>query len=102
MSVRDLLSPFTAWKNLFRERDTGQHQSCATRSIDRPGERYRGFHQNDIDKCIGCGTCEAICQNAAIDMVPVRRYRDQDGDSGCARASTMAAAAGARCAWTSA
>ncbi|MGD8276118.1 MAG: FAD-dependent oxidoreductase, partial [Thiohalocapsa sp.] len=50
---------------------------------ERPGApRYRGFHQNDIEKCIGCGTCEAICQNAAIDMVPVDGLTARDGDSG--------------------
>ena len=38
----------------------------------RPGApRYRGWHINDVEKCIGCGTCSAICQNEAIDMVPV-------------------------------
>lgn len=80
MSVRDLLSPFTAWKNLFRE----------PVSIEDPfnrkaSERYRGFHQNDIARCIGCGTCEAICQNGAIDMLPVEgvdEVRAKPGDSG--------------------
>ncbi len=32
-------------------------------------ERYRGFHLNDHNKCIGCGTCSRICDNAAIRMV---------------------------------
>ena len=77
MSVRDLLSPFTAWKNLFRE----------PVSIEDPlnreaAHRYRGFHQNDVEKCIGCGTCETICQNGAIDMVPVAGIDTQQGDSG--------------------
>ena len=45
-------------------------------------DRYRGFHKNEIDKCIGCGTCEEICQNAAIDMVPVEGKETKDGDSG--------------------
>ena len=35
-----------------------------------------------MDKCIGCGTCETICQNAAIDMVPVEGEDAKDGDSG--------------------
>lgn len=34
-------------------------------------ERYRGFHLNDWDKCIGCGTCSEICDNHAIRMVHV-------------------------------
>ncbi len=32
---------------------------------------YRGFHLNDMEKCIGCGTCQKICDNAAITMVAV-------------------------------
>jgi glutamate synthase (NADPH/NADH) small chain len=77
MSVRDVLSPFTAWKNLFRE------PVSIKDPFNRPAsERYRGFHKNDIEKCIGCGTCEAICQNAAIDMVPAEGIETRPGDSG--------------------
>ena len=32
---------------------------------------YRGFHINDLDKCIGCSSCQKICDNAAITMVEV-------------------------------
>ena len=77
MSVRDLLSPFVAWKNVFRD------PVSIKDPFNRPGSaRYRGFHQNAIDKCIGCGTCETICQNAAIDMVPVDGIDATQGDSG--------------------
>jgi glutamate synthase (NADPH/NADH) small chain len=34
-------------------------------------ERYRGFHLNDWDLCIGCGTCESICDNRAIRMIRI-------------------------------
>jgi glutamate synthase (NADPH/NADH) small chain len=34
-------------------------------------ERYRGFHVNDWEKCIGCSTCQKVCDNAAITMVKV-------------------------------
>jgi glutamate synthase (NADPH/NADH) small chain len=78
MSVRNILSPFTAWKYLFRDPVTIRDPLT-----ERPGaERYRGFHRNDIDKCIGCGTCEAICQNGAIDMVPTPALEARQGDSG--------------------
>ncbi|MEJ2620145.1 MAG: FAD-dependent oxidoreductase [Candidatus Thiodiazotropha sp.] len=78
MSVNNILSPFTAWKYLFRD-----PVSIRDPLTERPGaERYRGFHRNDIEKCIGCGTCEAICQNGAIDMVPVAGQDAQQGDSG--------------------
>ena len=75
MSLRDVLSPYTAWKHAFETPVTIKDP------IGREAaERYRGFHQNDIAKCIGCGSCEAICQNAAIDMVPVSDPKP--GDSG--------------------
>jgi len=77
MSWKDTLYPFTVWKNILKEPVT----------IKKPHERegsarYRGFHTNDLDKCIGCGTCEEICQNAAIDLVPVEGRQAKPGDSG--------------------
>jgi glutamate synthase (NADPH/NADH) small chain len=78
MGIRNILSPFTAWKYLFRDPVT-IHDPLT----DRPGSpRYRGFHQNDMKKCIGCGTCEVICQNGAIDMVPVEGIETTKEDSG--------------------
>jgi glutamate synthase (NADPH/NADH) small chain len=77
MSLKDILSPFTAWKHVVKSPVTIKDP------FTREGaERYRGFHKNEIDKCIGCGTCEDICQNAAIDMVPVEGIETKDGDSG--------------------
>ncbi|GKY87329.1 FAD-dependent oxidoreductase [Sinisalibacter aestuarii] len=74
-SLRDVLSPFTAWKHVIETPVTIKNP------IGREAaDRYRGFHQNDTDKCIGCGSCEDICQNAAIDMIPVDNPKD--GDSG--------------------
>jgi glutamate synthase (NADPH/NADH) small chain len=32
---------------------------------------YRGFHLNDWETCIGCSTCQKVCDNAAITMVKV-------------------------------
>ncbi len=75
MSLRDVLSPYTAWKHAFETPVT------IVDPLNREAaDRYRGFHQNDIAKCIGCGSCEVICQNAAIDMVPVSDPKP--GDSG--------------------
>jgi glutamate synthase (NADPH) small chain len=76
MNLKDILSPFYVWKRAFEK-----PYSLNTLREARPGsERCRGFHKNDIDKCIGCGTCAEICQNATIDMVPVKEAKD--GDSG--------------------
>ncbi|PLX03089.1 MAG: oxidoreductase [Marinilabiliales bacterium] len=78
MSLGDTLKPFSAWKHLFKE-----PLSVKKPLTERPGaDRYRGFHKNEIDKCIGCGTCEDICQNAAIDLVPVEGIDTKEGDSG--------------------
>ncbi len=75
--INDILSPFTAWKHLIRVPLT------IKKPLEREGaDRYRGFHKNEIDKCIGCGTCEDICQNAAIDLVPVEGIETKHGDSG--------------------
>jgi glutamate synthase (NADPH/NADH) small chain len=32
---------------------------------------YRGFHLNDWEVCIGCGTCASICDNHAIRMLDI-------------------------------
>jgi len=46
---------------------------------------YRGFHVNDWTKCVGCSTCQKVCDNAAITMVripgleadPIKGIRDE-------------------------
>ncbi len=42
-------------------------------------ERYRGFHINDWDKCIGCGTCAEICDNDAIRMIEIPSIEAEPG-----------------------
>jgi glutamate synthase (NADPH/NADH) small chain len=32
---------------------------------------YRGFHVNDWEKCIGCSTCQKVCDNDAITMIRI-------------------------------
>jgi len=78
MKLKDILSPFTAWNNIVKSPVTVRKPLT-----ERPGSpRYRGFHKNDIQTCIGCGTCEEICENKAIDMVPVEDIEPGKGDSG--------------------
>ncbi len=76
--LKDLISPFTAWGNIIKNpvtiKDPVREKTGAP--------RYRGFHKNDVETCIGCGTCEEICQNAAIDLVPVEGIQSKNGDSG--------------------
>ena len=48
-------------------------------------DRYRGFHYNELDDCIGCGNCSTICMNAAIDMVELAaefNIKQEKGNSG--------------------
>lgn len=78
MSLKDIISPIYVWKRAFSKAFTTKKPL-----EERPGaKRYRGFHKNDMEKCIGCGSCEEICQNAAIDLVPVKGIETTDGDSG--------------------
>jgi glutamate synthase (NADPH/NADH) small chain len=78
MSLKDVLTPFYAWKRAMEKPYTINKPIT-----ERPGApRYRGFHVNEINECIGCGSCEEICQNEAIDMVPVEGRDAGKGDSG--------------------
>jgi len=42
-------------------------------------DNLRGFHTNDWDKCIGCGTCSEICPTEAITMVERLDIKDEMG-----------------------
>ncbi|PTV94746.1 Membrane bound protein complex subunit mbxN [Rhodobacter aestuarii] len=77
MSLREVLTPFSVWKRVL-----DAPVSIADPFSREASEHYRGFHKNDMETCIGCGTCEAICQNGAIDMVPVEGQNTEKGDSG--------------------
>ncbi|MBN2668560.1 MAG: FAD-dependent oxidoreductase [Bacteroidales bacterium] len=77
MNIKDIFTPFTAWSGVLKDPVTIKNP------IGREAApRYRGFHDNDINVCIGCGTCEAICENQAIDLVPVDGIDTKSGDSG--------------------
>lgn len=78
MSLQDIVAPFAVWRRALEKPYTSPKPL-----EDRPGAaRYRGFHINDVDRCIGCGTCESVCQNEAIDLVPVEGRKTRHGDSG--------------------
>lgn len=78
MKFTDVISPFLAWSRAARKTDTIPYPKQPNPGSDR----YRGFHINDIDKCIGCGRCEVICENKAIDMVKDLEADSEKGDSG--------------------
>ena len=78
MSLKDTLSPFYAWKRAFEKPLTIKEPIT-----EREGApRYRGFHINDLGKCIGCGSCEEVCQNEAIDIIETAKAQAGKGDSG--------------------
>lgn len=77
MSLKDITSPFYVWQRAFKKPFTAM--GPITERAGAPA--YRGFHINDIEKCVGCGSCQTICQNRAIDMVEVGRTVTK-GDSG--------------------
>lgn len=81
MSFFDLkgtLKPLTALKQFGKEPHTITYPKVSKEAADR----YRGFHYNDLDECIGCGNCSTICQNAAIDMIHLEGIEGGKGDSG--------------------
>ncbi len=59
------VKPLKALSHLFREPVT-------LPMVPRPAsDNYRGFHVNDWELCVGCGTCRQICDNAAIRMIHI-------------------------------
>ncbi|MDI3471881.1 MAG: glutamate synthase small chain [Thermotogaceae bacterium] len=64
---KSFFAPVKAWKFLFEKPVTIK----VPKEKRKASERYRGFHINDWDKCIGCGTCSKVCPTDAIQMVEV-------------------------------
>ncbi|QEN03901.1 4Fe-4S dicluster domain-containing protein [Thiospirochaeta perfilievii] len=62
---KGILEPFSALKYLFQKPATLMYPY----SKRETPESYRGFHTNLQAKCIGCGLCQDICMNEAIDMI---------------------------------
>ena len=72
-----ILKPFKALKFIGEKPVT-----IRTPFENRPtAPRYRGFHVNDQEKCIGCGTCAEICDNDAIRMIEVPGLEPKVGAS---------------------
>jgi len=73
MAKTSLLNPFKAIKFLF-EKPVTLRYPFETKEI---ADRYRGFHNNDWDKCTGCGNCADICPNKAIEMIKIDELTDR-------------------------
>lgn len=72
---KSIFSPSVSFKNLFKKPETIKFPE----ENKDTAKRYRGFHINDLDKCIGCGTCSEICDNHAIDMVQLDNVKTELG-----------------------
>ncbi|HGY54595.1 MAG TPA: 4Fe-4S dicluster domain-containing protein [Caldithrix abyssi] len=77
-NIKGVFLPFSALKFLGKKPHTVRYPL----EKKKTAERYRGFHYNDIEECIGCGTCATICQNEAIDMIKIDGIEPKKGDSG--------------------
>ncbi|OOC41989.1 FAD-dependent oxidoreductase [Thermosipho sp. 1074] len=64
---KEFFAPIKAWKYIFKKPVTIKVPYVKREAA----ERYRGFHINDWNECIGCGTCAKICPTDAIRMVEV-------------------------------
>jgi glutamate synthase (NADPH/NADH) small chain len=60
-----ILNPLKSWQFFARKPMTEPLEPRLA------SKNYRGFHVNDWEKCIGCSTCQKVCDNAAITMVKV-------------------------------
>ncbi len=69
-----VIKPFHALKHLAKKPHTIKYPYQKHTDLlgnELPTERYRGYHTNNIETCIGCGFCGRICMNAAITYVEI-------------------------------
>jgi glutamate synthase (NADPH/NADH) small chain len=69
-AIKSFFSPLRAWKYLVKPPVT-LPKRFIFEAPREASDSYRGFHQNDLHACIGCGTCAEICPTAAINLVEV-------------------------------
>jgi formate hydrogenlyase subunit 6/NADH:ubiquinone oxidoreductase subunit I len=78
LDIKGIVEPFSALKYLFKRPATLTYPDVKREIADD----YRGFHVNEQARCIGCGLCEDICMNEAIDMVTPQELRNPKNTSG--------------------
>ena len=72
---KSFFAPIKAWKFMMKKPVTIR----VPYEKREASERYRGFHINDWDKCIGCGTCSRVCPTDAIQMVEIPWLKEEYG-----------------------
>ena len=75
-----ILKPLKAWKHLAKKPHTiryphEEHVDMEGKKL--PVDTLRGFHTNDLDKCIGCGLCGKICMNEAITYEKIPELKEK-------------------------
>ena len=78
MDKKSILAPFKGWKYLFKKPVTIAMDDIFKNPRESQ-DNYRGFHVNDWEKCIGCGTCSEVCPTNAITMVERSDVEDVEG-----------------------
>ncbi|MCK5128316.1 MAG: FAD-dependent oxidoreductase [Clostridiales bacterium] len=78
MNKKSILAPFKGWKYLFKK-PVAIPMDDIFKNPRESQDNYRGFHINDWETCIGCGTCAEICPTNAITMVERSDVEDVEG-----------------------
>ena len=78
MKKKSMLTPFKGWKYLFKKPVTIAMDDIFKNPRESQ-DNFRGFHVNDWEKCIGCGTCGEVCPTKAITMIELDELPDVDG-----------------------
>ncbi len=78
MKKNSIFAPFKGWKYIFKKPITVPMDDIFKNPRESQNN-YRGFHVNDWEKCIGCGTCADVCPTNAITMAERGELPDVDG-----------------------